>query len=44
MLLPIAALRAGQGVKVSYDGAAMRASHPEADRWLTRQYRAGWTL
>jgi hypothetical protein len=29
---------------VSYDGAAMRASHPAADAWLTRSYRAGWTL
>ena len=44
MLLPIAALRAGQGVRVAYDGAAMRTSHPAADAWLTRQYRAGWTL
>lgn len=45
MLLGIAALRAGQGRRFLYDGAQMRFTNaPEADRFLTREYRAGWTL
>jgi len=45
MLLGIAALRAGQGRKVLYDGANMRFTNaPEADQYLTREYRAGWQL
>jgi hypothetical protein len=45
MLLPIVALRMGQGVKLTYDPAAMRVTNlPEANRWLTREYRAGWSL
>ena len=43
MLLGIVALRAGQATRISYDGAQMRVtSHPEANQWLTREYRAGW--
>ncbi|HEY2066790.1 MAG TPA: Gfo/Idh/MocA family oxidoreductase [Gemmatimonadaceae bacterium] len=45
MLLGIVALRAGQGRKILYDGAAMRVINvPEANAFLTREYRAGWAL
>ncbi len=45
MLLGIVALRAGQGVKLLYDGPAMRITNvPEANRYLTRDYRAGWSV
>jgi predicted dehydrogenase len=45
MLLGIVALRAGQGRKILYDGAAMRVTNaPEANAYLTREYRAGWAL
>jgi hypothetical protein len=45
MLLGIVALRAGQGRKILYDGAAMRVTNvPEANAFLTREYRAGWAL
>lgn len=45
MLLGIVALRAGQGRKILYDGAAMRVTNaPEANAYLTREYRSGWTL
>ena len=45
MLLGIAALRAGQGKKLLYDGGAMRFTNmPDADRYLTREYRGGWEL
>ncbi|MEO6526474.1 MAG: Gfo/Idh/MocA family oxidoreductase [Gemmatimonadaceae bacterium] len=43
MLLGIVALRAGQSKKILYDGAKMQVTNvPEANQWLTRQYRAGW--
>jgi predicted dehydrogenase len=45
MLLGNVALRAGQGRKILYDGAAMRVTNvPEVNQFLTREYRAGWTL
>lgn len=45
MLLGIVALRAGQGVRIEYDPEAMRVtSHPDADGYLYREYRAGWEL
>ena len=45
MLLPIAALRAGPGRKLEYDGATMRFTNvPEANQHLTRVYRAGWEV
>ena len=45
MLLGIVALRAGQGRKVVYDGAAMNITNiPDANQYLTRQYRKGWEL
>jgi predicted dehydrogenase len=45
MLLGIAALRAGQGRKVYYDGVKMEFTNaPEANQYLTREYRPGWTV
>lgn len=45
MLLGIVALRSGQGRKLLYDGAHMRVTNvAEANHWLQREYRAGWTL
>jgi hypothetical protein len=45
MLLGIVALRSGQGRKITYDAAAMRVVNaPEANAFLTREYRAGWAL
>ncbi len=45
MLLGIVALRAGQGRPIHYDAARMAVTNvPEADQWLRREYRAGWTL
>ena len=44
MLLGIVALRAGQGKRIMYDGANMKVTNvPEANQWLTREYREGWT-
>ena len=43
MLLGMVALRAGQ--PITYDGAAGRITDvADANRFLTREYRAGWTL
>jgi predicted dehydrogenase len=43
MLLGIVALRVGQSQKILYDSAAMRVTNfPDANQWLTREYRAGW--
>lgn len=45
MLLGIAALRAGQGRKVLYDGANMKITNiADANQYLTRVYRKGWEL
>ena len=45
MLLGLVALKAGQGKKIYYDGDAMRVTNvPEANAFLTREYRAGWGL
>ena len=45
MLLGIAALRAGQGKKIYYDGANMKITNaPDANQFLTRVYRKGWEL
>jgi hypothetical protein len=45
MLLGVVALRAGQGQKILYDGDAMRITNvPEANQYLTREYRAGWSV
>jgi predicted dehydrogenase len=45
MLLGIVALRTGQGQKILYDGEQMAITNiPEANQYLTRDYRAGWTV
>jgi hypothetical protein len=45
MLLGIVALRAGQNRRIEYDAAGMRVTNvPEANQYLTREYRAGWAL
>jgi hypothetical protein len=45
MLLGIVALRAGQGRRVHYDAQNMSIRNvPEANQYLTRQYRAGWEV
>ena len=45
MLLGLVALRAGQGRKLLYDGDAMRVTNaPDANAFLTREYRSGWGL
>lgn len=45
MLLGIVALRAGQGVRIDYDADAMRIVNvPDANRYLTRDYRPGWSV
>jgi hypothetical protein len=45
MLLGLVALRAGQGRSIAWDGAAGRVTNvPEANRFLSREYRPGWTL
>jgi hypothetical protein len=45
MLLGVAALRAGQGKKVIYNADKMEFTNsPEANQYLTREYRAGWAI
>jgi hypothetical protein len=45
MLLGVVALRAGQGKKILYDGAAGQVTNStSADQYLTREYRAGWEI
>jgi predicted dehydrogenase len=45
MLLGLVALRSGQGRKILYDGEAMRVTNaPDANAFLGREYRAGWSL
>ena len=45
MLLGIVALRAGQNKRIEYDAANMSVTNvPEANQYLTREYRAGWAL
>ncbi len=45
MLLGIAALRTGQGRKLIYDGPrGVVTNIPEANQYLTREYRKGWEV
>ncbi|MEO7042105.1 MAG: Gfo/Idh/MocA family oxidoreductase [Gemmatimonadaceae bacterium] len=45
MLLGVVALRTGQGRKLLYDGERMTVTNiPEANQYLTREYRAGWSV
>jgi hypothetical protein len=42
VLLGNVAVRAGK--KLTYDGPKMKFTEPEADKLLSRKYRAGWKL
>ena len=45
MLLGNFGLCAGQGKKILYDGANMNITNaPDANRFLTREYRTGWNV
>jgi len=45
MLLGVVALKAGGGKTLEYDGPNMRITNvPEANQYLTREYRKGWEL
>jgi predicted dehydrogenase len=45
MLLGIVALRTGQGKKLLYDGERGEiTNHADANQYLTRDYRAGWSI
>jgi hypothetical protein len=45
MLLGVVALRAGQGKKILYDGEKMQITNaPDANQFLTREYRSGWAI
>ena len=45
MLLGVVALRAGQGKKILYDGEKMQITNaPDANQYLTREYRSGWAI
>jgi predicted dehydrogenase len=45
MLLGIVALRTGQGRKIVYDAESMSVTNiPEANQFLRREYRQGWSL
>jgi predicted dehydrogenase len=45
MLLGIVALRTGQGRKIHYNAERMEVTNvPDANQYLTREYRAGWTI
>jgi hypothetical protein len=45
MLLPIVALRAGQGTTILYDAPNMAVTNiPTANQYLKREFRAGWSL
>lgn len=45
MLLGLVALRTGQGRQILYDGGAGQVTNlPEANQYLTREYRSGWAI
>jgi predicted dehydrogenase len=45
MLLGVVAMRTGQGVKLLYDGANGKiTNNADANQYLQREYRKGWTL
>ncbi len=45
MLLGLVALRAGQGKKILYDVERGQITNfPDANQYLTREYRAGWAI
>ena len=45
MLLGVVAMRAGQGKRIYYDGESGKITNPtEANQYLQREYRKGWSL
>lgn len=45
MLLGVVAMKAGQSKKIIYDGEKGQITNlPEANQYLQREYRKGWTL
>jgi predicted dehydrogenase len=45
MLLGVVAMRAGQGKRIFYDGETGRLTSPtDANQYLQREYRKGWSL
>jgi hypothetical protein len=45
MVLGVAALRAGNGKVLHYDAEKMEFTNaPDANKFLTREYRKGWEL
>jgi|KBSSwiStaDraftv2_1062776.scaffolds.fasta_scaffold26579_2 predicted dehydrogenase len=45
MLLGVVAMRTGQGKRIYFDGDAGRITNvPEANQFLQREYRTGWSL
>jgi hypothetical protein len=45
MLLGVVAMKAGQSKKIVYDGEKGQITNlPEANQYLHREYRKGWTL
>jgi len=45
MLLGVVAMRAGQGKRIYYDGETGKITNPtEANQYLQREYRKGWSL
>jgi len=45
MLLGVVAMRTGQGKRIYYDGEAGKITNiPEANQYLQREYRKGWSL
>jgi hypothetical protein len=45
MLLGLVALRTGQGKKILYDGERGQITNvPDANQYLTREYRPGWAI
>jgi hypothetical protein len=45
MLLGVTALRAGQGKTILYDAAKGEITNaPDANAFLTREYRKGWAV
>jgi hypothetical protein len=45
MLLGVVAMRAGQGKRIYYDGVAGKiTNNADANQYLQREYRKGWSL
>jgi hypothetical protein len=45
MLLGVVAMRVGQGKRIFYDAQNMAVTNvPEANQYLSREYRSGWSI